>query len=96
MMLYFLFLLFSWDYLPINSIHPKAEVNNSWTYIQSSICLRSRSRDVIMVGRMFQRKWHGVAYKLKRKMHRNSLDNTVSQICFAWLIIHHYRMLERT
>lgn len=40
-----------------------------------------------MVGRMSQRKWHSVAYNLKRKMHRNSLDNTVSHICFAWLII---------
>jgi hypothetical protein len=39
------------------------------------------------VGRMLQRKWHGLAYSLKRKMHRNSLDNTVSHICLAWLII---------
>ena len=40
-----------------------------------------------MVGRISQRKWQSLAYNLKMKIHRNSLDNTVSNICFAWLII---------
>jgi len=32
----FLLILFSWDYLPINWIPRKAEMNNSWTYTGSS------------------------------------------------------------
>lgn len=30
--IYFLLILFPWDYLPINSISTLADINNSWTY----------------------------------------------------------------
>ena len=70
---------------------PRLLVTSICPFIFSSIsrCRRQFLRKMwpIQVVRMSQRKWHGVGYNLKRKMHRNSLDSTVSHICFAWLII---------